>query len=392
MQVTNLTFNRIQNKKYSQSTRMTAVDNRNSNLQKSFVDAKDSYGRYIAFKSTAPIEVAQKIARLNSFLLDEVAPFLEKHKELAEQNNLIHQKASAILDAVWKKRNNVDAKIDESFRVETINIVNEHLKKPLLYLQNLKKYESLNDESKKYFVDDEVRQFADIIAPQIHKITPYLDSFNPLVAQYHKTIKDARNGIDGLTNEQVIPRLNAKSAQIREAELRSLFSLTFYDNVSLFQETTSAFLKRSRDKNYDFQGLDERFEKIYKIRQSMLKHEENLPKAKQNVALATQLLDNNTFSEEEVNQVFQLAENKYLQIIDRNVNRFKKYFNEHPEFRWDKAHDAETDALLAEQNKLNEELRQRIDDSEYRFFHRDGDCITAGSHCEEPMGNGDLPF
>jgi len=394
MQVTPLIFNNIQNKNYSQKSKMTVIVNRNDNSKKSFVDGREYYGRYIAF-GNATSNVTEKIATLQKFLADEIEPFLKKHKKLNNQTLSIHQKSEEMFDIFSQKRDDFRTTIREGFELEKIDFVAEHLQKPLIYEQNIQEYNYLRGKSQKYFVSDDVQEYATRIASEMHKKTPYLSSFSPIMSQYYKTAQDIKNGLVNLSPESMFPKLSAKSEEIYKAETTSLLSIFRHIDVSSYFSRVSEFLAQPQGTR-EVVRFNKYFEEIGKIRNYMAQQEEYLPIIEKNVAKAQELLDNNGFTQEEVDTAFQLLEKERLRIIDKQVNRFRRYFDKHYEFRWDKAHDSQTNAILAKQNELNGELSQKIDHSEYRFFNDSEGYVLSG---EPPISQKaiygemeDLPF
>ncbi len=171
-------------------------------------------------------------------------------------------------------------------------------------------------------------------------------------------------------------------------------SNNFYNNIYLFDQKVSKFLGQP-ESTIRSQILEESFAKMPLMRSWMQKYEARLPRTLDNTQKAKQLLDDNTFSQQEVDTAFQLLEKERLRIIDKQVNRFRRYFDEHAEFRWDKKHDAKTDAILAKQNELNGELSQKIDRSEYSFFHNNDRVVYYGESSvpHNIYGNdSDIPF
>ena len=220
MQVTPLIFNNIQNKNYTKKSEPTAVENRNNRSEKFFVDNRESYGRYIAFGNAAS-DVSKKVATLRVFLASEVAPFLAKHKPTADANDLIHHNAENRLEIFQKKKRVFSADWGD---LQKLDIAAKHLSKPLSHERNIQEYRYLKDKSKKYFVSDDVREYAASISDEMYKRTLYLDTFKPILLQYHKAEQDIRNGLVNLQPEKFLPKLVTKYENVQEASNIALFN------------------------------------------------------------------------------------------------------------------------------------------------------------------------
>ena len=395
MQVTPLIFNNIRNKNYTKKSETTAVENRNNSSKKFFVDNRESYGRYIAFGSTTSA-VSKKVATLR-VLASEVAPFLAKHKPTTDANDSILEQAEAMLGIFQKRDKAFYAKADLGVDFKELDIVAKHLSKPLSYERNIKEYEYLVKKSQKYFVPDDVREYATSISDKMHESTPYLDTFKPILLQCHKTEQDIRNGLANLRPKTFLPELVTRYGKLQEASNMALDNTTFYNDIYFFAQKVSKFLIGTKPDSIGYVSRLDKYsqEEMPLVRSWMQKYETRLPRTSDNTKKAQRLLDENTFSQQEVDDAFTRLMNRRSQVRTKHVNRFRRYFDEHYEFRWEKAHDAQTNAILAKQDKLNGELSQKIDHSEYRFFHNNDRVVYYGepSVPHNIYGNdGDIPF
>lgn len=336
------------------------------NISKSYVSGanfaspNEIQGRYIAFKGIEPT-LWEKVRVLTQFLHGEVAPFLERHKPLHDQNASICNAARNINDVLRKREMTLFEQLQKGVKPEELDFVAKNIGKPLARLANIKEYKYLAGKSIKYYTPELVA-YADSIKPEVQATTPYLKSLFPAIFRVQRAGRDVRNGFANLQLEQSAPDLFAKKKAVYEAKITASFNNSSYGSVDLFNDqATEIITKAQANPRQHEQAITDYFGSIDRIKSAMANHEGHLPHIQQKTTQAQEQLDANTFTAEDVEQAFLPLEAKKAKIVDKSIRRLREYFDEHPEYVWKSEQDAETDALLARQVELNTALWQKIE-------------------------------
>lgn len=348
----------------SSKTNANTVACRGQVSHKNFLtNTRETYNRYVVFKSRKAV-TNPGVAILEKFLKEEAAPFLEKHKGLYEKNNAIDKKASEMCE-IFDTRNRAELKIQsEGFKPEEIDFVKQNLQKPLKHIENIQEYNYLKEKSQNHFVSDETRKYVNEISEDIHKTTPYLDSFKSILSRYEKLKRDVKNGLADATLVKVAPDFSAKKDTVTKVSSESCLNNHFYTSALCFSEHVTELLEGTPNS----EKIGRYLSGISQIRQAMASHEKCLPVMVQKATEMEEQLSNNSFNKEDVDAAFDAMGKKRNQIIERNVNRFKKHFDQHPEFVWEDGHNAEVDEILKKQHELNGKLWHKIEDDKKVYF------------------------
>jgi len=328
------------------------------------------YARYVVFRGSVT-QPAQDAALMTSeirlFLGGEVTRFLRKHEMLYLRNTKIAEKAEKLLKPFDKKSDEFSEKLREGFKPKELDIVQANMQRLLKKEQIVKEYSYLREKSQKYFVSDETSAYAESISGQMGETTNYLTHFSPLMQRYHRMMSDVRNGLADKHIEITSPELAVNKEAVQKAEQDARFNMCFYNDVCGFKKRAIELLKKPQQER-PIEALRNFDNGIRGARYSMKNHEELLPLITQRADESENSLAVNAFSADTVDKAFQALETRYNRTIRRNVDNFKRYFNEHPAFIWNEQAGAETDTLLARQDGLNGKLWQMIEEDKNKYF------------------------
>jgi hypothetical protein len=361
MKIAALRLNSVQNQNNQYYTKKSLM-----NSNKDFVSNTDLtnlngiHGRYLTFKGMAPT-LTEKVRVLAQFLQGEVAPFLQRHKPLHEQNASICSTARNIDAVLRQKEMTLFEQLQKGIKPEELDFVAKNIGKPLARLANIEEYKYLARKSIKYYTPELVA-YADSIKPEVQAATPYLKSLFPAIFRVQRTGRDVRNGFANLQLEQSAPELFAKKKAVYEAKITASFNNSSYGSVDLFNDQAIGVIAKAQaNLRQHEQAITDYFGSIDRIKSAMANHEGHLPHIQQRTTQAQEQLDANAFTTEEVEQAFLPLEAKKAKIVNKSIRRLREYFDEHPEYVWKSEHDAETDALLAKQVELNTALWKKIE-------------------------------
>ncbi len=341
----------------TQNVQGSIINKQNNSSDSNVISSNNNevYGRYLAFKALTREE---KIEAIQRFIDTEVDPFLEKHKDFYEKNVELNNIANAI-DAPYSQRNPVfqHAK-STAAETEHLDFIKDNLEKPIQYYKNRKEFQNLKAQSQKYLF---AREYAKDLEPQAMAKNRYLESFLPFVDKNEKTKMDIKNGVANAYKSMPF-QFPKKVRNIQEAISRSDMNTVSYNDAAAYKRNCEKMLAREDDTNKNVK-IDELYMDSGRIRTLMTLQERQLPELEESTANIQELIEENIYSEEDVETAFNAAH----KIIDRtaahSINTLKKYYETHPRFVWLKSKDEEADKFLAMQAEINKNLRNKIEEN-----------------------------
>lgn len=360
------TKNSITSNKYKTNPQKTKQQDLQNNSSKQFMPSNSSYGKAIAFGSKKFVSAGDfeiMKAGLVDFVEHECKPFLAKAQPFSDKNHQIHNIADEMTSLYHKKVicGQSDFKI---FDAE----IPQGYKKVAEYLKNKEEYNYLKEKSKKEFVSDETRQYALNIA-SIFNPEPVIEHYSPVITKLKNIEKTIKNGIAGLKAMQKSSKIAQKRDNLHEAESLTLFNQHFIGNVSVFNRNATESLEKSaKNDDYYVTRVVKLFEQIPEIKESIVKHNEMLPKLTERTQNAEKLLEENSFTEEDVQKAIDASNLKRQGIFDRNMKNFYQSLETQTQYKWDDNLNVQTDEILQKQSDANKKLWDLIEADKKKYF------------------------
>lgn len=351
-------------KYYNNSNKQTLSQNKvTNNVTPMIVQSNSSYGKMLAFgmkQAGSASSVALMKTKLIDFVTKKCQPFLANTQAFRDKNHQLNTTANNMVDLYFRKiicgGNNFDILSLEAHKGYA---------KVGKYLKNIEEYNYLKQKSQERFGSETSRQYASDIA-QTFQPVQFMEDYRPVIITLKNIEKTIKNGIAGLKPKQNASEISKKRDNIKEADSLTLFNQYYITNVSLFNDNFQEAL--AKQSSLSKQDVMEYGESIPRIMQDITKHQELTPKLEERTLQAESLIQENSFTEADIQKAIDAFNLKKQGIIKRNLKAFNQNLDNHPKHKWNDALNVQADEVLQKQSDANKKLWELLEADKKEYF------------------------